>query len=103
MSESTAPAFEDVWLVEATYAPDAAETRVPFRAEHLARLQRLIADGILLEVGAFTDMSASVALLRAPSEEAALDILRADVYLRNGVWVEIRARAVSRLIPSAGG
>ena len=27
---------ESVFVVEATYAPDAAETRVPFRPEHLA-------------------------------------------------------------------
>jgi uncharacterized protein YciI len=103
MSTSAAPAFETVWLVEATYAPDAADTRGPFRAEHLARMQELIASGVVLEVGAFVDMSASVVMLRAPSEEAALELLRADVYLRNGVWVELRARALSRLIPSSDG
>jgi len=33
--------IEPVWFVEATYAPDAAETRTPFRAEHLARILAL--------------------------------------------------------------
>jgi uncharacterized protein len=103
MADPEPPAFETVWLVEATYAPDAAETRAPFRAEHLARMQRLRADGVVIEVGAYADMSASVAILRASSEEAALDVVRADVYLRNGVWVELRARALSRLMPSAAG
>jgi hypothetical protein len=103
MTASSTPSFESVWLVEATYAPDAAETRVPFRAEHLARLEQLRAGGVMIEIGAYADMSASVAILRAPSEAAALDVLREDVYLRNGVWVELRVRGLSRLMPPAGG
>jgi len=92
MTEPAAPAptglaapapVEPVWLVEATYAPDAAETRVPFRAEHIARLQELKRQGIVVE--------------RAADAEAALDVCRADVYLRNGVWVELRARAFGRV------
>ena len=51
-------AIEAVWFVEATYAPDAAETRVPFRAEHLRRAAERIASGIYVEVGAFADVSA---------------------------------------------
>ena len=34
--------LESVWLVEATYAPDAAETRKPFRAEHLAGIRERV-------------------------------------------------------------
>lgn len=89
--------METVWFVEATYAPDAAETRVPFRAEHLARAAELRATGTIVEIGAFTDVSGSVILVRAESEAAALDILRADVYMANGVWVELRARPFNRL------
>ena len=90
--------MESVWLVEATYAPDAAETRVPFRAEHLARAAELKAAGTIVEIGAFTDVSSSIILVRAESEAAALDILRSDVYITNGVWVELRARAFGRLV-----
>ena len=101
MSDVTAPApahsIEPAWLVEATYAPDAAETRVPFRARHLERMARLRAEGVVIEVGAFADVSASLVLLRAGSEEAALDVCRRDVYLQNGVWVELRARPFGRL------
>ena len=89
--------IESVWLVEATYAPDAAETRVPFRAEHIARLQELKRDGIVVEAGAFLDVSATIVVVRAADEQAALEICRADVYLRNGVWVELRARAFGRV------
>ena len=90
-------AIESVWLVEATYAPDAAETRVPFRAEHIARLQALKRDGVVVEAGAFVDVSATLVLVRAADEQAALDICREDVYLRNGVWVELRARPFGRV------
>jgi len=79
--------IEPVWFVEATYAPDAAETRVPFRAQHLARLLELEDAGVVIEAGAFVDVSASILLVRA-----------ADVYMRNGVWVELRARPFGRVI-----
>jgi uncharacterized protein YciI len=89
--------IEPIWLVEATYAPDAAETRVPFRAEHIAGLQDLKRQGIVIEAGAFLDVTASIVLVRAADEQAALDVCRADVYLRNGVWVELRARPFGRV------
>ena len=90
-------AIEPVWLVEATYAPDAAETRIPFRAEHIARLRDLKRQGIVVEAGAFADVSATIVVVRAETEQAALDLCRADVYLRNGVWVELRARQFGRV------
>ena len=99
---SEAPVIESVWLVEATYAPDAAETRKPFRAEHLARLLELRDAGAVVEVGAFMDVSASIALVRAESEAAALAVFRDDVYMRNGVWVELRARPFGRVIRGGG-
>jgi uncharacterized protein YciI len=96
---ATVPAgMEQVWLVEATYAPDAAETRVPFRPEHLAGVQHRIAAGSYVEVGAFLDVSSSVLIVRAASEAEALAIVGDDVYLRNGVWVELRARAFGRVV-----
>ena len=91
-------AIESMWFVEATYAPDAAETRKPFRAQHLARILELRDAGVIVEAGAFTDVSTSVVLLRAPTEDAALAICRDDVYLRNGVWVELRARPFGRVV-----
>jgi uncharacterized protein YciI len=94
---ATPPPIEPIWLVEATYAPDAAETRAPFRAEHIARLQELKRQGIVVEAGAFLDVSATIVLVRAADEQAALDVCRADVYLRNGVWVELRARPFGRV------
>lgn len=98
-----AHSLEPVWFIEATYAPDAAETRVPFRARHLARMAELAAEGVVVFAGAFTDVSASVIVLRAASETEALDICRQDVYMHNGVWVELRARPFARLRLDAAG
>ena len=90
--------LESVWLVEATYAPDAAETRAPFRAEHLRRCAELKDAGVYVEVGALADVSASVIILRAADEAAAVAIVRDDVYMRNGVWVNVRARPFGRVV-----
>jgi uncharacterized protein YciI len=99
MTDAAVPphSLETVWLVEATYAPDGAETRTPVRPLHLARIAGLIASGIVIEAGAYADVSASLFLVRAASEAAALDLFRDDVYMRNGVWVELRARPFGRL------
>jgi uncharacterized protein len=96
------PVIEPVWLIEATYAPDAGETRKPFRAAHLARLVELKDAGVVVEAGAFVDVSKSVLLVRAESEEAALALCRDDVYMKNGVWVEVRARPFGRVVRGAG-
>ena len=94
MPEAPSPAaLEPIWFVEATYAPDAAETRTPFRAEHLAGVVARLDAGLYVDVGAFLDVSSSVLLVRADSERAAIDLVSDDVYMRNGVWVEVRARA----------
>lgn len=92
-----AAVIEPIWLVEATYAPDAAETRTPFRAEHLAGIVARRAASVYVEAGAFVDVSASVILVRAASEAEAIAIVSDDVYMRNGVWVELRARAFGRV------
>lgn len=90
--------LEPIWVVEATYAPDAAERRPEFRAEHLGRLRDLKATGAIIEVGAYADVSASLALVNAESEEEALELFRADVYFQNGVWTELRARQFGRVV-----
>lgn len=90
-------AIEPIFLIEATCAPDAAEMRVPFRAEHLARLARLRDGGVIIEAGAYADVSASILLVRAADAEAAAQIAQADVYLRNGIWVELRVRPFGRV------
>ena len=89
--------MEPVFVVEATYGPNAAETRAPHRAGHLARMAALRDAGVVLEAGGFADMSGSLLLVRAADADAALAIAREDVYLREGVWVECRVRPFFRV------
>lgn len=98
-----AATLETVWFVQATYAPDAAETRVPLRSRHLARVAELKASGVIVEAGAFLDMSGSVLMIRAESEAEALEVCREDVYMQNGVWVELRAKPFGRARTAAEG
>ena len=89
---------ESVFLVEAQYAPDAAEKRPAVRAEHLTRIVQLIGAGTVIEGGAYSDeLTSSIMLLRADDAAAALAIAREDVYARTGVWTDISARPFGRV------
>jgi len=91
-------AIETIFVIEATYGPDAAERRRPVRAEHLARIARLRDEGIVLEAGGYLDFSTALMLVRAPDADAALALFADDVYLRTGVWTELRARPLGRVV-----
>lgn len=97
IQSSSEAVIEPIFLIEATCAPDAAEARVPFRAEHLARLAALRDAGVVIEAGAYADVSASILMVRAADPEAAAQIAQDDVYLRNGIWVELRVRPFGRV------
>jgi uncharacterized protein len=90
-------AIERIWVVETTYSLDVEERRPPVRSEHLTRIAELRAAGTMLEAGAFADMSGSLILLRAASEEEAVAIIKADVYFRAGVWNGYGIRALGRV------
>jgi uncharacterized protein YciI len=94
-------AIEPIYVVDATYGPDAPELRPRFRAEHLTRIAELRDRGILIEAGGYSDFSSALLLLRAASEADALAIARDDVYLRAGVWVEFRVRPFGRVVRPA--
>ncbi|MGH2719370.1 MAG: YciI family protein, partial [Actinomycetota bacterium] len=64
------PGIEPCFVVEATYAKDAAERRKPHRQAHLDRLAMLNDEGALLMAGAFDDLSASFLAFAVGSEEA---------------------------------
>jgi uncharacterized protein YciI len=91
-------AIERVWVVETTYSPDVEELRPPVRPEHLGRIADLRDAGVIIDAGAFADMSGSLILIRAASEEAAMAIIESDVYFRAGVWNSCRIRALGRVV-----
>lgn len=99
MSEiPTGVKVESVFLVEAQYAPDAAEKRPAVRAEHLTRIVQLRQAGTIIEGGAYSDeLTSSIMIVRAEDAAAALAIAREDVYARSGVWTDISARPFGRV------
>lgn len=96
MSSSDIPSgvrIEHVFVVEAQYAPDAAERRPSVRKEHLGRIAELTREGTLVAGGAYSDgLTTSVMLVRASDAASALAVARADVYVKAGVWGDISAR-----------
>jgi len=90
-------AVESIFAIEATYAPDAAETRPAHRAEHLARIAALRDAGVVIEAGAFADLSTSLLLVRADDEATVRELAASDVYMRTGVWVDLRIRRFGRV------
>ena len=89
--------IEDVYLVEATYTPEAADRRPAVRGAHISRLVELMAAGTLIEAGAYKDVSSSILVVRAASEEEALALARADIFVSAGVWGAITARPFGRV------
>ena len=96
--------MEPVFVIEATYAPDAAETRPPHPADPpgpdrgAARGRRSS-----WRRAAYPDMSGSLLLVRAADADAALALAREDVYMREGVWVEARVRPFVRVARAGRG
>ncbi len=91
--------IEIVFLVEAQYTPEAAERRPAVRAEHLARVAELRRGGTIIEAGAYSDaLTSSLLLVHAGNAAAALAIVRADVYVKAGVWGDISARPFGRVV-----
>jgi uncharacterized protein YciI len=89
---------EPIYVIEATYAPDAAQTRPAVRPQHLAHMRDLMREGRVIECGGYLDLSTSVLLVRATSEADAIALVRDDVYLKAGVWTEVRAKAFGRVV-----
>ena len=55
--------------------------------------------GTLIEAGGFLDWKSALLIFRAESEQAAIDLIRDDVYLRSGVWLDDpKARAMARVV-----
>ncbi|EAR17461.1 hypothetical protein WH7805_00065 [Synechococcus sp. WH 7805] len=71
------------------YCEDALEKRVPFRDEHLARLQRLKDDGTLITLGPTEGSTHVFGVFESESESSVRALLEADVYWREGIWTRL--------------
>ena len=89
---------ETVYAVEISYAPEAKTRRPAVRLEHLTRAARLRREGTLIEAGGYLDWRSALLIFRVPSELAALDLIREDVYFSSGVWLaDPKIRALARV------
>ena len=90
---------ETVYAVEISYSPEAQAKRPAVRLEHLARVARMLRDGTLVEAGGYLDWKSALLIFRASSEQEAVALMRDDVYLRSGVWLDDPvARPLARIV-----
>ena len=72
-----------------TYCENALEKRTPYREEHLAGLKRQKDAGILVTLGPTEGSSHVFGIYEADSREQVEELLRSDVYWRQGIWTEV--------------
>ena len=90
---------ETVYAVEISYSPEAQAKRPAVRIEHLTRVARLLREGTLIEAGGYLDWKSALLIFRAADEQEAIDLIRDDVYLRSGVWLDDPvARPMARIV-----
>lgn len=72
-----------------TYCENALVKRTPFRDEHLARLQQLKANGTLVTLGPTEGSTHVFGVFEADSQGAVEELVKADVYWREGIWTAV--------------
>ena len=69
-----------------TYCEDALQKRTPFREEHLARLNSLKQEGLLITLGPTEDSTHVFGIFEAESLSIVQDLVRSDIYWKQGIW-----------------
>jgi len=77
------------YVLWGTYCANAIEKRAPFREEHLAELQRQKQAGTLVTLGPTEGSTHVFGIYEAESQQQVDDLLRADVYWREGIWTAL--------------
>jgi uncharacterized protein YciI len=72
-----------------TYSPDVLERRGPFREEHLAGLRQQKEQGLLLTLGPTVCTTRVFGLYEAESQEQVEELVKGDVYWRQGIWTSV--------------
>jgi uncharacterized protein YciI len=70
------------------YCENALEKRAPFREEHLAGLRQQKESGLLVTLGPTEGSTHVFGIYEAGSLAQVEELIRADVYWRNGIWTE---------------
>ena len=93
---------DQVYAIEAEYAPDGANRRWPVRRQHLERFERLVREGTILFGGALGDVESALIVVRTPDEQSARELAEQDIYWTSGTWSSFRIRPYA-LIRIRGG
>lgn len=72
-----------------TYCDNALERRGPYREEHLAGLRRQQEAGTLITLGPTAGSTHVFGIFEAESREAVENLVKNDVYWRNGIWTAV--------------
>jgi len=72
-----------------TYCPNALEKRTPFREQHLAELQQLKDQGVLLTLGPTEGSTHVFGLFEAAKREDVEAPLKDNIYWREGIWTAL--------------
>ena len=83
--------IEQVWAIEAEFAPDGEARRRPVRRAHLAKLAQLMREGVVVVAGAAGHVESAFIVVRVADETAARDLAEHDVRGRaaepgQGTW-----------------
>jgi uncharacterized protein YciI len=73
-----------------TYCDNALEKRSPYRAEHLAGLQKLKDAGTLITLGPTEDSTHVFGIYEADSLDQVETLVKGDIYWRQGIWTELK-------------
>src|ERR1700690_659093 len=84
--------IEQVWAIEAEFAPDGEARRGPVRHAHLANLAQLMREGVAAVAGAAGHVESAFFVVRVPDEGAARGLAEHDVYWSSGAWARNRVR-----------
>jgi uncharacterized protein YciI len=72
-----------------TYSTDALEKRVPFRQEHLSRLQSLKDDGVLITLGPTEGSTHVFGIFEADAIGTVRQLVEDDIYWKQGIWTAL--------------
>jgi|TARA_E500000331_G_scaffold313967_1_gene322980 uncharacterized protein YciI len=72
-----------------TYSADALEKRVPFRQEHLSRLQSLKDDGVLITLGPTEGSTHVFGIFEADAIGTVRQLVEDDIYWKQGIWTAL--------------
>jgi uncharacterized protein len=80
------------YVMWGSYCADVVEKRAPFRQAHLDGLAKQKESGVLITIGPTQDLTQVFALYDANDENTVRQLVEADPYWQNGIWIEYQIK-----------